>query len=57
MLWMHKGEPYMTDQIMNQAETPKNKIAEIARKVFLWISLGLALFTIHKMISKKFGWF
>jgi hypothetical protein len=47
----------MTDQIANKAETPKNGIGEIVRKVFLWITLGLGLFTIYKMVSKKFGWF
>jgi hypothetical protein len=47
----------MPDQITNQAETPKNGIAEIARKAFLWITLVLGLFTIYKMVSKKFGWF
>jgi hypothetical protein len=47
----------MADQITNLAEIPKNIIREIARKAFLLISLGLALFTIYKMVSKKFGWF
>jgi hypothetical protein len=47
----------MTDQITSQEETPKNGIGEIVRKAFLWISLGLALFTIYRMVSKKFGWF
>jgi hypothetical protein len=47
----------MTDQITNREETPKNRIVEIARKAFLWISAGLALFTIYRMVSKKFGWF
>ena len=43
----------MTDQITNREETPKNRIVEIARKAFLWISAGLALFTIYRMVSKK----
>jgi len=47
----------MTDQITNREENPKNRIVEIARKAFLWISAGLALFTIYRMVSKKFGWF
>jgi hypothetical protein len=47
----------MTDQIAIKEETPKNGIVEIARKAFLWITLGLGLFTIYKMVSKKFGWF
>jgi hypothetical protein len=56
-LLIFRGEAYMTNQITNQADTPKNGIGEIARKAFLWISLELALFTIYKMVSKKFGWF
>lgn len=46
----------MTGQIMNQAETPKNGIGNIARKTFLWIVLGLTLFTCFMAASRKFGW-
>jgi hypothetical protein len=47
----------MEGQMTNQPETTKNRIFEIARKVFLWGALGIALFTIYKMVSKKFDWF
>jgi hypothetical protein len=47
----------MTDQTATQPETTKNRIYEIARKAFLFGALGVALFTIYKMVSRKFGWF
>lgn len=46
----------MADQTTIQPETTKNRIYEIARKVFLFGALGVALLTIYKMVSKKFGW-
>jgi hypothetical protein len=47
----------MNDKNTPQAETPKTGIGAIARKIFLWVVLGLVLFTIIMAASRKFGWF
>ena len=47
----------MTDQVTDQAKTPRKRIGEIARKAFIWFAIGLGLYTLFRMAGKKFGWF